>query len=62
MRGRISDHAQVWFQGMDVTVDETHSPPETIVREEVLDLAQLYGLIGRMRDLGMTLVSVERVE
>lgn len=62
VRGRIRDHARVWFEGMVLSVDEAHSPPQTIMRGEILDHAALYGLISRIRDLGLTLLSVERVE
>lgn len=62
VRGRIKDHARMWFRGMEVMVDETHTPPQTVIVGEILDLAQLYGLISRMRDLGMTLILVERTE
>jgi hypothetical protein len=61
VRGRISSSAP-WFRGMHLTVDETTVPPQTILRGGVVDQAALYGLINRIRDLGLTLLSVKRVE
>jgi hypothetical protein len=47
---------------MDLTVDETATPPETILQGYIVDQAALYGLISRIRDLGLTLLSVKCIE
>ena len=60
--GRISTHAAAWFEGMTLTVDEATTPPQTIIRSHLVDQAALYGLISRVRDLGLTLLAVARVE
>lgn len=60
--GRISTHAATWFEGMTLTVDETTTPPQTIIRSHLVDQAALYGLISRVRDLGLTLLAIARVE
>lgn len=60
--GRISTHAAAWFEGMTLTVDEATTPPQTIIRAPVVDQTALYGLISRVRDLGLTLLAVARVE
>ena len=60
--GRISTHAAAWFEGMTLTVDEATTPPQTIIRSLLVDQAALYGLISRVRDLGLTLLKVERIE
>lgn len=60
--GRLSQQGAGWFEGMSLTVDEEITPPQTIIRGYVLDRAALHGLINRIRDLGLTLVSVQRVD
>jgi len=60
--GRLGNSIQTWFEDMIVTVDESSSPIQTIIQGPMRDQAALYGLIGRVRDLGLTLLSVNRVE
>ena len=60
--GRLGHSTQTWFEDMDVTVDESSSPVQTIIQGPMRDQAALYGLISRIRDLGLTLLSVNRVE
>lgn len=60
--GRISAHAAAWFEGMTLIVDEATTPPQTIIRSHLVDQAALYGLISRVRDLGLTLLAVARIE
>ena len=59
--GRISTHAAAWFEGMTLSVDEATTPPQTIIRSQLIDQAALYGLISRVRDLGLTLLAVTRI-
>jgi hypothetical protein len=61
VRGRLTSSAP-WFEGMDITVDEGALPPQTILRGSIVDQAALYGLINRIRDLGLTMLSVKRIE
>ena len=60
--GRLGNSIRTWFEDMDVTVDESSSPVQTIIQGPMRDQAALYGLISRIRDLGLTLLSVNRVE
>jgi hypothetical protein len=60
--GRLGNSTLTWFEDMDVTVDESSSPVQTIIQGPIRDEAALYGLISRIRDLGLTLLSVNRVE
>jgi hypothetical protein len=62
VRGRLSPQSTPWFKGMEITVDETATPIQTIIQGYIVDQAALYGLISRIRDLGLTLESVKRVE
>lgn len=60
--GRLSQQGAGWFEGMSLSVDEDTTPPQTIIRGYILDQAALHGLINRIRDLGLTLLSVQRVD
>ena len=62
VRGRLSQAGASWFEGMSLTVDEDTNPPQTIIGGYVLDRSALHGLINRIRDLGLTLVSVQRFD
>jgi hypothetical protein len=62
VHGRISSQSTSWFEGMDTSVDETRIPVQTIIKGYIEDQAALHGLISRIRDLGLTLVSVNRIE
>jgi hypothetical protein len=48
-----------WFGDLAVTIDERG---ETVIYGEIADQAALYGLLARLRDLALPLVSVKRVQ
>jgi hypothetical protein len=60
--GRLSLQSAPWFEGMEILVDETVTPVQTNIQGYIEDQAALYGLISRIRDLGLTLLAVKRVE
>ena len=62
VNSRLNQETTVWFEDMTLTVDESTSPPQTIIQGAIRDQAALYGIISRIRDLGLTLLSVNRVE
>lgn len=62
VRGRLGDESAPWFEDVTLTIDESSSPPQTVIRGAIRDQAALYGLISRIRDLGLTLLSVQRFE
>lgn len=45
------------FEDMDVTIE----PAETILRGEIVDQAQLHGVLERVQLLGMELIEVRQV-
>jgi len=49
----------VWFGGFAIAQDSTG---DSILSGEVVDQAAFYGVISRARDLGLTIMSVERQE
>jgi hypothetical protein len=56
LEGDIWSH---WFDGMAVTPGEKG---ETVLTGLVVDQAALYGLLARLRDLALPLLSVNLVE
>lgn len=48
-----------WFDGLAITLK---SNGDTLLTGQVVDQAALHGLLKKVRDLGLTLVSVIRVE
>ena len=48
-----------WFDGMTIILEDNG---DTLLIGPVLDQAALYGLLKKVRDLGMPLVSVIRVK
>ena len=61
VRGLLSQQAASWFSGMEIVVDETINPSQTVIKGFMIDQAALHGLISRIRDLGLTLVSVNQI-
>jgi hypothetical protein len=54
IQGRLDDRWSAWFDGMQL-VDEDGC---TLIRGQVADQAALHGLIQKVRDLGLPLLSV----
>jgi len=59
VRGVLSPDWSAWFAGFAIDHD---ADGNTILSGEVMDESAFYGLISRARDLGLTIVSVERQE
>ncbi len=62
VNGRLGRESASWFEDMTLVVDESTSPVQTIIQGPIRDEAALYGLISRIRDLGLILLSVNRIE
>ena len=58
IKGRIDEHWSGWFEGLRITHID---PGETLLTGEVADQAALYGLLAKLRDLGLALLSVKHV-
>jgi hypothetical protein len=59
LRGTFEPFWSSWFDDMAVISD---ADGETTVAGWLADQSALYGLIARMRDLGLTLIAVTRDE
>ena len=57
VRGTLDPRWSVWFDQLAITYDAEGNTP---LAGLVSDQAALYGLINRLRDLGMTLLAVAR--
>ena len=59
VKGRIDEHWSDWFDDLTITYTDQD---ETILSGTVVDQAALYGLLAKLRDLGLPLLSVTRTE
>ncbi len=59
LKGHLGGEWQDWFGGLAISLDDSG---ETLLTGPVADQAALHGLLRKVRDLGMTLVSVTPVE
>jgi len=58
VEGQIGASRSEWFDGMHIT----SGPDGTTIAGEVADQSALHGLLDRVRDFGLTVVSVTRVD
>jgi len=59
IKGHLDKRWAAWFEGMTITLEEDG---DTLLTGPVVDQAALHGLLKRVRDLGMSLVSVSPLE
>ncbi len=58
IQGHLDDKWANWFEGLTITREDNG---ETLLIGPVVDQAALYGVLRKVRDLGMPLLSVSRV-
>jgi hypothetical protein len=58
IKGHLDSQWTDWFEGMTITLEDNG---ETLLSGPVIDQAALHGLLKKVRDLGMPLISVNRV-
>jgi hypothetical protein len=62
VHGRLDERWAHWFDEMSIAFEPADDGSiVTVLTGPVADQAALYGLINRMRDLGLPLISVGRV-
>ena len=59
VKGQIDEHWSDWFEGLTVTHTD-HK--ETVLTGLVVDQSAMYGLLAKLRDLGLPLLSVSTLE
>ena len=64
LQGRLDERWSTWFDGMTLTSspDVAGTGVVTILRGCVVDQAALHGVLARLRDVGLPLMSVTRVD
>ena len=59
VKGHLGRQWTDWFEGMTITLEEGG---DTLLTGPVVDQAALHGLLRKVRDLGMPLISAIRVK
>ncbi len=59
VKGHLGRQWTDWFGGLSITPEEDG---DTLLTGPVVDQAALFGLLRKVRDLGLPLLSVNRVE
>ena len=59
IKGYLDDQWADWFGGLSIRLEENGS---TLLSGPVVDQSALYGVLKKVRDLGMALVSVNPVK
>lgn len=59
VKGHLDSRWVAWFDGLTITPEING---ETLISGSIVDQAALHGLLRTVRDLGMPLISVNRIE
>ena len=59
LKGHLDDRWAEWFEGLTITLEDNG---DTFLTGPVIDQAALHGLLKKVRDLGLPLLSVSPVE
>ena len=63
VQGRLEERWSHWFDGLEITIEgDSSGRTITILSGEVNDQAALHGLLNRIRDLNLLLISVQLLE
>ena len=59
IKGHLDDRWADWFEGLTITLEDNG---DTLLTGPVVDQAALHGLLKKVRDLGLPLLSVNPLE
>jgi hypothetical protein len=55
IKGHLNSQRIEWFEGLNITLEDNDN---TLLTGPVADQAALYGILKRVRDLGLPLISI----
>ena len=58
VKGHLDDHWSAWFEGLTIT---NGANGEAVLAGPLMDQAALHGVLIKIRDLGLTLLTVQAV-
>jgi hypothetical protein len=58
IKGHLGSQWTDWFEGLTITLEDNG---DTLLTGPVVDQAALHGLLKKIRDLGMTLISIQTI-
>jgi hypothetical protein len=58
IEGVLGQHWAAWFDGLQISSDAS----QTVIRGWLPDQPALHGVLAKVRDLGLSLISVRRLE
>lgn len=59
VEGLLEDHWSEWLEGMSITYEEESL---TVLTGTIVDQPNLHGVLNKIRDLGLVLLSVKQLE
>ena len=59
VQGKLPSFREQWFEGMHIRYDDDGN---SLLTGEQIDQATLHGVLEKIRDLGLTLISVNKIE
>jgi hypothetical protein len=59
LKGQLGSEWAEWFGGMTITLEDNGT---TLLTGAAIDQAALHGLLKKMRDLGLPLISINPIE
>ena len=58
IKGHLDSSWKDWFDGLEIIIEEDH----TVLLGDARDEAFIYGVLNKIRDLNLKLISVEKIE
>jgi hypothetical protein len=59
IKGHLGHQWAGWFEGMTITLEDNG---DTFLTGPVIDQAALHGLLKRVRDIGLSLISLTQIQ
>jgi hypothetical protein len=61
--GHLDQRWLDWFEGIEITQSfNQNGSPITVLTGTIVDQAALHGILARVRDIGIPIISVNRIE